>query len=83
MTHHHDHDNPHADVLVGYATDRHPVLAEVICLPCWHALPAWREVYPCQVPYTAAHLAVCAHCGEEPGSPEAGESQPQRGGQQS
>lgn len=51
---------------VGYASDRDPLLAEVICLPCWQAFPDWREVYGYAVPAELAHPTVCAHCGAEP-----------------
>lgn len=70
---------PYNDLLpdtaqVGWASEPHPLLAEVICLPCWQQLPEWREVYPCRAPAAMAHQTVCSHCGEEPGTPEAGQT---------
>lgn len=49
---------------VAYASDRDPLIAEVICVRCWSALPEWRDVYPYTVPDALEHLTgECAHCG--------------------
>ncbi len=54
--------------VVGWASDRDPLTAQVLCLRCWAVLPAVREVYPTPVTAAAAQLVLCAHCEQEPDS---------------
>ena len=59
--------NPPHRPVVGWTIDRDPLAADVLCGRCWAVLPTVREVYPSPVPADAAHLVVCANCGQEPG----------------
>ncbi len=66
--------------VVGWASDRDPLAAQVLCRRRRRALPAVWEVYPSPVPAAAAHLVICAHCGQEPGADTAVGQLPEGGG---
>ncbi|MDQ3990220.1 MAG: hypothetical protein M3291_13700 [Actinomycetota bacterium] len=65
--------------VVGPASDRDPLAAEVLCQRAQQPAPARPEVYPCPVPADVPHLVVGAQCDQEAGTgstvvelPEAG-----------
>ncbi len=54
--------------IVGWADQRDPLAADVLCRRCWDAeLPHERVHYWCPVRRDEVHRTVCAECGDEPG----------------